>query len=326
MSAHLRVLWPENWSPKPRSSPIRKPTLCEFYETYVLPLIRRPRGRSEGTIEQDRVALQHWRRITRDPPIDQITAEVCARFMEQLQKAGMSSSTIRKTAIHLQFILDHAGPPDRRHRNAAKLIDQVPYIERPEGRRGQPEPAFSFTEIETLIDACKQIKETACLSLHDSGLWWASLIRFGWHTGLRRMNLLNARWSWITPDGWLVVPPPSYKQHKDGRRFYLSQAARTVAERVRIPGEDRIFAWNGSLTHFCKQWRSIMSVLPAERWFGTKAIRRATLTWLAERNPLVSRLVAGHRKLDVLEDFYIQREVVIQLLESMPVPKGWDLQ
>jgi hypothetical protein len=129
----------------------------------------------------------------------------------------------------------------------------------------------------------------------------------------------------MTEDGWLVVPASAYKQNKGGRRFYLSKAALAAARRVRIPGEDRIFAWNGSRSFFRNGWNRLIRALPANRRFGTKAVRRATLTWLAERNPLVSRLVAGHRKLDVLEDYYVQRAVVCDLLESMPIPAGWDV-
>ncbi|GAB4141022.1 MAG: hypothetical protein Kow0040_29560 [Thermogutta sp.] len=323
--SQLRVVWPENWQRDSYPRPSRKPTLTEFYADYVLPMIRRPKGRASGTVEQDWIALRHWKRITGDPPLDEITAETCARFMAALAEQGLAGSTMRKTAIHLQFILDHAGPADRRHRNAADIISLVPYIERPEGTPREPEQAFTLGEIELLIESCREIKCTSAIPCHDQPLWWACLIRFAWHTGLRRMNLLNARWSWVTEDGWLVIPAAQYKQKKGGRRVYLSKAARQSADKVRFHGEDRMFAWAGTPFFFHTRWRCISAALPAGRRFCTKAIRRATLTWLAERNPLVSRLVAGHRKLDVLEDYYVQRDVIINLLESMPAPKGWDI-
>lgn len=323
--AQFRIIWPEDWPRGSSPRPARKPTLTEFYADYVLPMIRRPKGRANGTVEQDWIALRHWKKITGDPPLDQITTETCARFMAALAEMGLAESTQRKTAIHLQFILDHAGPADRRHRNAAEIITRVPYIERPEGTPREPEQAFTLGEIELLIESCREIKCTSAIPCHDQPLWWASLIRFAWHTGLRRMNLLNARWSWVTEDGWLVIPAARYKQKKAGRRVYLSEAARQAAGRVKTQGEDRMFAWNGSLSFFRNCWKLLTKAMPTDRQLGLKAIRRATLTWLAERNPLVSRLVAGHRKLDVLEDYYVQRDVIINLLESMPVPKGWDI-
>lgn len=327
MTAQLRIFWPDDLPAKGnQSGHPRQKTLCEFYESFVLPSVRVPRSQSNGTIEQDWVALGHWKRITGDPPLDQITTELCGRFMAQLADEGMSPSTRRKTAVHLQFILDHAGPADRRHRNAAEILQKVPYIERPGTIAAEPEPAFTMAEIETLIEACKNTAGfTSTIPFQNQALWWASLIRFAWHTGFRRMNLLNAKWSWLSEDGWLTIPPPKYKQQKSGRRFYISTTARKIAERVRIKGDDRIFAWTGSNSCFRARWSRLAQSLPKDRRFGTKAIRRAALTWLAERNPLVSRLAAGHRKLDVLEDFYIQRDVIIDLLESMPSPKGWDL-
>lgn len=323
----LRVIWPDEYHENAASNQIpRIPTLSEFYDSYVRPVIRQPRGRSDGTIEQDLIAIRHWKRITGDPPLNAITADVCAQFVAELIRYGLSPSTIRKTATHLQFILDHAGPADRRHRNAAEIISKVPYLERPQACGGDPEPAFTLAEIESLIEACKQLLPTSTIGFQKQPLWWASLIRFAWHTGLRRMNLLNVQWSWVDSNGWLFIPSSKYKQHKAGRRLYLSTMARKIAERVRNQGEDRIFAWNGSMSYFRKYWSKLTMALPEHRRFGTKAIRRATLTWLAERNPLVSRLVAGHRKLDVLEDFYVQRDVIVNLLETMPTPKGWDLE
>ena len=50
-----------------------KPTLCTFFETYVLPTCfydDKPR-----TIESYRNALKLWRLITGDPPIEEITAQ-----------------------------------------------------------------------------------------------------------------------------------------------------------------------------------------------------------------------------------------------------------
>lgn len=319
MCAQLRIFWPDDIG---RAKVPQIPTLTQFYEAYVLPCVRAPRGRAEGTIEQDRIALRHWERVTGDPPLDAITQQTCAQFMAGI--SDKSPATRRKIAVHLQFILDHAGPRDRRHRSAAQVVDFVPFLERPEFASREPEPAFTLHEIGLLIDAARRISPARPISIIDQPLWWASLIRFAWHTGLRRMNILNAHWAWLRSDGWLEIPSSRYKQNKTQRRFYLSEAARTAIYRVRSK-EGRLLAWNGSLSHFRKKWNQLKAVLPKGRRFGLKAIRRAALTWLAERNPLVARLVAGHRRLDVLEDFYVQREVVIQLLESMPIPKGWDV-
>lgn len=317
----LRVVWPDDLSARPAS---RMPTLTEFYKDFVLPLVRRPRGAPDSTIQQDRVALGHWVRLTRDPPISEIDAALCARFVASLMERGLAPATVRKIVIHLQFIIDHAGPADRRHRNTAEILTKVPFLERPRQIASEPRPSFIFHEIEALLEMCRQMTATPRIAHPNQAIWWASLIRFAWHTGLRRSNLLNVRWSWVSEDGWLTIPPAHHKQNK-GQMLYLSTAACAAASRVRIAGEDRMFAWNGTWSYLRKKWGQLVAALPANRRFGWHAIRRATLTWLAERNPLVSRLVAGHRKLDVLEDFYCQRSVVVGLLESMPIPRGWDL-
>lgn len=318
--ATLRIFWPEDIQPPAVTK--QMPTLSEFYESYVLPIVRLPKGRSPGTIMQDRVALSHWKRATGDPPMNEITPETCAQFIAGLI-GTMAPTTIRKTAIHLQFMLDCAGPPDRRHRSAAGLLESVPYIERPEAVAREPDSCFTMAEIERLIESTRRARPIKAITFPDPCLWWASLIRFAWHTGLRLGNILNARWSWIDADGWMRVPQTEYKQHKPGRRFYLSAAAREAAARVRTG--DLLFAFGARANYFHARWRTFLRVLPLGRRFHFKGFRRATLTWLAERNPIVSRLVAGHRKLDILEDFYCQRSVVVDVLESMPIPAGWDL-
>lgn len=318
MTSTLRVIWPEGPNPNP---PVRRSrptlTLSQFYEDFFLPAIRLARGQSPGTIEQDRVALGHWQRITGDPPLEAIDDRVCQQFM--LALSALSPATRRKTAIHLQAILYHAGPRSRTHRGAVGLLEDVPYLERPSGAAGDPQDGFTLEEIGLLLAAVGRVQPTISVPVADQHRWWRALILFAHHTALRVGNLLDARWSWLDADGWLHVPASYYKQRKPGRRFYVSTAAREAAESIRS-SDDRMFAWSGSRSWLFACWRRINGGLPRHRRFCFKGFRRATLTWLAQRNALVARLVAGHRTLDVLEAHYIDRRVVVDLLEQLPRP------
>lgn len=323
MTSTLRVIWPDGRDARPPST-AQRVTLSQFYREWFLPRVRVPRGSAPDTLSADRTALRHWVRITGDPPLAAIDDELCAAFVSAMYDRVASPATVRKTCIHLQAILYRAGPRTPRYRTAAGLLEAVPYLERPAVTAGDPRPGYTPAELSQLLAATAGVKVTSSCPAADQPAWWRSLLRFVHHTGLRVGTVMRARWSWLDADGWLHVPPAGYKQHKAGRRFYLSEAALEAAEGART-GQERMFAWQhweANRGWFYRVWRSISdAALPPARRAGFYGLRRATLSWLAARNPLVARLVAGHRKLDVLEDHYIDRRVVVELLEALPRPE-----
>ena len=84
------------------------------------------------------MTLKRWRLLTGDPPLAQITNSVLARFRDVLSKSRglqshkkMSPNTIRSKMVTIQTLLDKAGPPRPRNRDAAGLLERVPYAKPP---------------------------------------------------------------------------------------------------------------------------------------------------------------------------------------------------
>jgi len=320
MSNTLRVFRPNE--PGNDDDSAQRINLTQFWQRWYLPRIRAPRGSAPGTVSADQTALGHWAKITGDPPLAAIDDDLCAAFVAKL--AGTySPATVRKTCIHLQAMLHRAGPRTPRYRTAAGLLADVPYLERPPATAGDPRPGYTADELSALLTAADRVPHRSNCPAEHQPTWWRALLLFAHHTALRPSTILRARWSWVDADGWLHVPPAQYKQGKPGRSFYLSTAARAAAEAAHS-GHDRMFAWSNwesSRGWFYRTSRHIFATIPPHRRAAFYGLRRATLTWLGARNPVVARLVAGHRKLDVLEDHYLDRRVVVELLEALPRPE-----
>jgi len=307
-------------------------SLTAFYDAYVHPIHRIAKDADPKTIALDRTALGHWREITGDPPLNEIDEYVTAEFVAGLKtKPGrrgqsMARSTIAKHCIHAQFVLDRAGPRSRRMRNAARLIDEPPGIEKPRQSNAMRLP-LTLEQLQAWIESSSNATSPRLPGV-DPVAWWRALILFGYNTALRIDCMMRLEWSMVGEDNWLTVPPEIFKGHEHGGLFFLNQAARDAIKPLRDAGHDRIFPF--------RNWPSSSSWLQEQRrrqWgradidqpgCGFHALRRSSLTWLAGKNELVARLVAGHvAGGDMLAGHYVDRkQVVSELLEQLPQPGG----
>ncbi|MHB9049825.1 MAG: tyrosine-type recombinase/integrase, partial [Pirellulales bacterium] len=100
-------------------------TLSEFFRGYFLPCYAKPKRIDDKTVLEYRTAVDRWARLTGDPPLAEIHAAVCARFVDLdlscrgRQGETLSPNTVRKHCTHLQMVLDVAGPQTRERPEAA---------------------------------------------------------------------------------------------------------------------------------------------------------------------------------------------------------------
>lgn len=327
----LRLFVPGDAPPVPSLS------LSQFYDAWVLPRYRLPRGASPQTITQDRETLRLWEAYTGDPPLVEITDATCESFVLALgarttrpklpgQGRPLSPNTVRKHCTHLQLMLDLAGPRTRTHRKTACLIDEPPYLERPPARPKPPRDALTLCEISAWLAACRTTPRCRCTGSVPTGRWHRALILVAYNTGLRLGTLLKLRWEWIGahyPD-WITVPPEAAK-HAAGGDFYCNAAARAALWSIQAT-RPLVFPWLGvedSTTWLHASRRRIQAAagLPPARRLGWHALRKALATWLAQRNPLVASKVLGHRG-GMTADHYVHPDVVRELLEQLPQPTG----
>ena len=111
-------------------------TLTSFYETCCKP--NRLTDAVQSTRDQFDGLLRKWRLFTGDPLLQQITIDTLNQLRTCLQKlAGkdrvsrLSPNTVRTQLKAVQILLDKCGPPGPRNRDAAGLLQKVPWIKPP---------------------------------------------------------------------------------------------------------------------------------------------------------------------------------------------------
>ena len=284
-------------------------------------------------------AVELWESLTSNPTLGEIDGnqDVCERFVAGLESrpgvkksSKMSADTIRKLCSPLQKILNLAGAPcpwNRRQRIGARILQEVPYIERPELTHNPPDGDFTLHEIELWLGACDQAPRCKNLQGLDPFKFHTSLVLFCYNTALRIDTAMTASWEMVDRKrpGWISIPPSIYKGRKYGGDFYLNAFARAAIESIRTSRSDLLFPWRGwpSSQSWLQEQRRVLlalTAIPAHRRFGYHGLRKACLTWLAERNPMIAAIVGGHRG-GVTQEHYVNPRIVASLLDKLPQPK-----
>ena len=305
-------------------------TLSEFHAAYILPVCRTAAGRAEGTLRIDRTALGLWAAITGDPPLERIDQFTCSRFVAELRKRPghsgaerISPNTVRKHCVHLQMMLDRAGPRSRANRLGQSLLDDVPYLERPKKRYKPAVDSLSLAEMARWLDVCSQAGLPRKLRGFDAETYWRALILFTYNTGLRIDTVMCLTRPMLDRD-WLTVPPEIYKGGSHGGQFFVNRFALAALATVRQTRYEQFFPW--------PRWPASASWLQAYRrrqWaaagidrpgVGFHGLRKALTSWIAPQNPMLAKMVCGHSSGDVTQDCYVHPRVVEQIMQRVPQP------
>jgi hypothetical protein len=313
-------------------------TVRQFLDGFVMPKYLRAKNRQPGTIKLYYQTVDLWEELTPgNPSLRRIEQEhsLCQDWVESLkERPGLKSefladNTIRKLCVHFQKILDLAGPKTRRSRNAAQLFVDVPYLERPDGTHESPDGDFTLEEIGMWLGVCHRAPKSKNLFGQLPGRFHSSLVTFVYNTALRIDTTMTATWDMIglKPDkpNWITIPPRIYKGRQYGGEFYLNPHARAAIEAVRLPDSNLLFPWRGWPTS--QSWlqetrRRLLDMtdIREHRKFGYHGLRKACLTWLAARNPMVAKIVGGHRG-GITQEYYVNPKIVEELLDELPQPK-----
>ena len=323
----------------PDSGPQRLPTLTQFYKAYGSQFRH---GADPKTVEQDEQALRHWKAITHDPPLDEITRDTGHAFLTGLEARKTSKgkpiakNTIRKTVVHIQFILDYAGPPARRERECMNMLEHSPYLPRPKATHKEP-TVYLLTEIGQLIEAGALAYQAKNLHGIPAAIWWRSLITFLYNTALRIDTAMEITWEMLGRNtaNWLSVPADLMKGGEFEESFYCNRWALASLDAIRRPAapSQRIFDWTGwpdtrGWFYTCLRRYTVKSGLPTHRQaLKLHGLRRSVLTWITTQSVpgvpagVIASLVAGHHGGNVTRDAYLSRFTLIPpVLDRVPQP------
>lgn len=308
--------------------------LSEFFDAVYLPWLRGKLSAPE-TILLYQETIKHWRRITGDPPLCEITDDTCAAFVEGLaalpgrRGPTLASHTIFRHCNHVQWVLDRTGPRvanDRKQRRNRGLLDDVPIVERPKLDVLPPDGDFTLAETVRLLAAfasrpprAPRAKDTGVAP----GTWWRALIACLYYSGLRIGAAMQLEWTMLDGD-YLVIPARVMKQRK-GKRQFLHAEAREAIERLR-GGQELIFAYpnwttkSGARRSMRRVFERMLEVagLPEHRRFGFHGFRKAHASQLALANPLAAQLSLGHESAKTTNEHYVNHRVAAAAIQQLP--------
>ncbi len=305
------------------------PTLTSFFRDYYEPM--RLSDVCSGTMKVYQESLRKWTLFTGDPPLATITPLVLARFRDYLQRmkgkdrvSRYSATSVRKILAHIQWVLDKAGPPGPRNRDAADLIATVPWIRLP--RLELKEPRIVSDEQLSAVYLATACMDRPRLPGIRPPAWWKAILVFLFNTGLRRGTVFRLHMNAVDwANATLTVPADSIKS----RRTHVLPLNTSVIDHLRAIRTNRelLFPWpHGLLAPFYREWHRLLSAagIPRADHFGFHDIRRTLATRLWVESPAAAQLVLGHVAVSTTIRHYVNgRNIVADALGSLAQPAAF---
>lgn len=161
-------------------------TVRDFYQDTVLPVIQHEQ--SPRSLAEDRIALNHWERITGDPAIRKVNRDHITQFRDGLLRRKCSPGTVNKYWREIKAILSWASAeqvigqvPSLSHRSTSRLIKEQPKRQR---------ESLSDEEVTALYLACKKATYPAGGQVPAPKLWRTAIVLW-WHYGARTLDVVR---------------------------------------------------------------------------------------------------------------------------------------
>lgn len=311
------------------------PTLSSIFEEHYLPL--RLSDATPGAIELYRVILRRWIKVTGDPELATINADLLAKFMAELRESAgikrhgrptpdgkMSVNTCRGYLRAVQTLLDFCGPRGRRCRDALGILQEPPWIRPP--RPSLPAPRV--VPLEQLSECYKaaRVMTFPRIGRTRASTWWRCLLAAAFNLGLRRGTLLQFQADEIDWDQALLEIPAHRMKSRRAHVLPLNQTAAKHLHRV-ANGSGPVFAWPLRMEALLKhlyRLEDAVGIAPEDR-FGLQDIRKTAGTIVAEvSSPEIARLFLAHASTDTAMRHYINGHgMLAKAVEAMPQPKAF---
>ncbi|NLX94626.1 MAG: tyrosine-type recombinase/integrase [Rhodopirellula sp.] len=310
-------------------------TLTTFFETWYRPV--RLADASGDTVASYRSCLNKWRLLTKDPPVQEITAQTLALFRDAAAKSPgkdgvtrASPNTVRANLRHIQTVLDKCGKPGRRNRDAAGLVSDPPWVKPPRAEWSMRK-TVTEEQVNAIYRAAFSMDAPKLWATFKPSAWWKCFIVTAWSTGLRRRSLFELEWSHVDWDKrWLFIPA----KHLKGRRPMITPLTDVTLEHLRSIRSDRtlVFPWpaagsrDAAMKAFGRCWDRLLTaadIPPAER-FTLHSLRRTLGTSLWDASPAAAQLMLGHSEAETTRQHYVRApEIIARAMAGLPVPEAF---
>jgi site-specific recombinase XerD len=292
-------------------------TVPSFLESYMVPCCL-----TEATVEtvgKYRQSAHKFAITMGNPPLCKITNLTLASYRDILRKMPargrggkpLSINTVVMYLSHLQTILDKAGPPVRRSRDAAGYIQTVPWVKRPREEYGEAK-IVSDEALEKCYQAAALMKRPA---KHPVGFWRGLLVTAR-YLALRARTLFSMEWKHVDWENRRVVLPAALLK---GRKVLVLPMPEVVIEHLLAIRQEhgKVFHWPHAREYFRECFHKLQNhagIEPSQH-FGLHSLRRTGITKLWRKSPAAAQLLAGHGSPIITRLHYVNVEDV--LVEAM---------
>ena len=307
--------------------PVKSGSLRDFFESYYRPTCLA--DVTQQSLEGYHLAIRRWALFTGDPPLAEITSATLAFFRTCLEKLpGLTNTglmrpcTVRNMLAHIQFILDKAGPPMRGNRDAAGILDRVPWI-RPPRVDVEVRPTVPFEIIDQFYLGLVAAERPKIPGFRPSA-WWRALIVLALNTGLRRRTLFGLKMSDVDWQSRRILIRPA--NNKSRKRFWMPLNETSFRHLIAIRTDrELVFPWNQDLHDFHKYFHRFQDAagIPRPQHFGLHGLRRTLATMLYADSPGAAQMALGHSAMATTEAFYVSSGIVATALDALPQPAAF---
>lgn len=284
-------------------------TVRPFFDGHFVPFRRTTSPRWGEKYER---ALDYWESLTDDPPLGELEGNhrLLADFKMALahtcwrclmcpciceRDVRLSANSVAAQLKHVQYVIDFAGPADRKHRQAAGLLQQPPWVDPPK-YEDPYHPPISLADVGWVAHVADQATLPHRLTACTPGDMWRGLLVLMRYTTLRIGQCLALPWSAIDLGQRLMVLPAAIcRKSKKNEPHPIT--APVVEALMKLRGETSPLVFGALAAHsrtaIWEQLHRLQTYVGVSQ-FGFHDIRRAVINEIAERSPAAAQLAAGH--------------------------------
>ena len=252
-----------------------------------------------------RPAVVLFVRATACTDISAIDRDMVNRFVDWLRVQNLSPETKRSRRRGILTLLQYAF-------NEGLIANPLYRIKKIAAPRRTPR-AWSIAQIQHLVTVIESMDRPAICRVPAS-LWWSSLVRAAWDTGLRLGDLLSLERDWIQSDGILrIVQSKTQREHI----VQLNPSTLEMICRVQsLSGSRLIWPMDFVRRKFFSEFKSIVK---EARMHGTfRYLRRGAITHAELLEPGAGQRLAAHQDSRTTRTFYLDPQLLPRQAISMP--------
>jgi integrase len=222
-------------------------TLSKFFELWYLPRVLQAKQVTKSTLDSWTATIDWWRFLTNDPPLREISDQLCFAFVAELKtttfsrgakgrQISLAPMTQRRHSRHLRALLQRAGKTVDPGRPGAGLIDHIPAVPTVKAFY-QQKPAFTLEHARRIAAMCDGMVDPIIAERFSTPLWWKARLALLYYTGLRVGTVTKLRWRHVSRDEngqtWLNIPRELVPKTNKALRIAVHPQLEQVLKRMR---------------------------------------------------------------------------------------------